>query len=231
MKTNKMSFATARLFIAVLALFGILGIQYVAAQTATSSEASSTPTDSGAASTTAPDAGSAPTTTPATATTTTTGAVEGAATTTVATTTVAATTTPSSAPVSTSTPPASTEAQPSAPAESTATSATTSSITVATRDSIAGLEETYRRQTGKYLQIQPGNVLPPYESGTVSEKLGNTIPDNARVDIYEAPGGTGYQISYEDNGALYSFGYGPEAADRTFTVKPSAIVSATSTPQ
>src|SRR5271157_567922 len=52
MKTSKISYATVSLLIAALALFGILGIQYVAAQTATSSEASSTPPDTGAPCTT-----------------------------------------------------------------------------------------------------------------------------------------------------------------------------------
>jgi hypothetical protein len=38
------------------------------------------------------------------------------------------------------------------------------------------------------------------------------------------------QISYEDNGTIYSIGYGPEAAERTFTIHRAVPTSATSTP-
>lgn len=183
MKTNKISFATSIIIIVVLALFSI---QYVAAQTATSSESAATSTTSEAgASTAAPES-------------------------------AAATDTGSALPTS----------EPSTP-----TDTSNAGITVAARDEIAGLEETYRRQTGKYLQIQPGNALPAYESGSVSEKLGKTIPDNMRIDVYEAPQGRGYQITYEEGGILHSIGYGPEAADRTFVITLLVPETATSTPE
>ncbi len=85
--------------------------------------------------------------------------------------------------------------------------------------SVALLEESYFVNHNKYLQILPDNQLPDYESGTVAEKLGSTIPANMRVDVYESPAGHGYQISYEENGTSYSFGYGPEFESRT-TARP-----------
>ena len=43
--------------------------------------------------------------------------------------------------------------------------------------------------------------------------------------------GVGYQIYYEENGAAHSIGYGPEAADRTYTIEfPKPAPSVTSTP-
>ncbi len=54
----------------------------------------------------------------------------------------------------------------------------------------------------------PGNALPAYESGTVSDDLGKNIPDNARVDVYESLGGDGYQITFQQNGTEYSYGRG-----------------------
>jgi hypothetical protein len=76
---------------------------------------------------------------------------------------------------------------------------------------VAGLEDAYFQKTGSYLQILRGNGLPTYESGTIVEKLGKDVPADAWVHVYEAPGGKGYQVLYEDaDGTLHSVGYGPE---------------------
>jgi hypothetical protein len=51
------------------------------------------------------------------------------------------------------------------------------------------------------------------------------------MEVYESPHGKGYQIMYEDDGALHSVGFGPEAADRTYTFEPpKPALSGTSTP-
>jgi len=76
---------------------------------------------------------------------------------------------------------------------STSIPAATSTGTVA--DQISALENAYYQSTGHYLQVLPGNILPSYETGTVSADLGSTIPANARVDIYDAPSGKGFQIT------------------------------------
>ncbi|HEY4516867.1 MAG TPA: hypothetical protein VJG64_02875 [Candidatus Paceibacterota bacterium] len=83
---------------------------------------------------------------------------------------------------------------------------------------IKTLEDTYYLQHGTYLQILYGNLLPTYESGTVAEKLGETIPDNMRVDIYEAPSGPGYQIIFQLAGIEYSIGKGPESPRRSYMI-------------
>lgn len=93
---------------------------------------------------------------------------------------------------------------------------------------IASLEDSYFAKNGKYLQIIPGNLLPDYETGTVIEKLGANIPADARVNVYESPKGFGYQVVYQDMGAVYAVGYGPEAADRTYSY-PVPTISASST--
>jgi hypothetical protein len=94
---------------------------------------------------------------------------------------------------------------------------------------VSALQETYYQRTGSYLQILRGNGLPTYESGTVSEKLGGTVPADAWVHVYEAPAGKGYQVFYEADGVLHSVGYGPEAVERTFTLSTIVTPSATST--
>jgi hypothetical protein len=94
---------------------------------------------------------------------------------------------------------------------------------------VASLEDNYHRQNAVYLQVLEGNHLPDYESGSVAQMFGKYIPNNMRIDIYEAAQGDGYQIFYEENGVLHSLGAGPEAADRTFTREPAAVL-ATSTP-
>jgi len=84
---------------------------------------------------------------------------------------------------------------------------------------------------GRYLQVMPGNTLPSYESGSVQAKFGKALPENIRIDVYTSPHGQGYQIYYEENGVAHSVGYGPEAADRTYTIEfPKPAASATSTP-
>ena len=84
---------------------------------------------------------------------------------------------------------------------------------------------------GRYLQVMPGNTLPSTESGSVQSKFGKALAENIRIDVYNSPHGVGYQIYYEENGAAHSVGYGPEAADRTYTIEfPKPAPSATSTP-
>jgi hypothetical protein len=94
---------------------------------------------------------------------------------------------------------------------------------------VAALQDAYFQETGGYLQVLPGNGLPTYETGTVAEKLGKNVADDAWVHIYEAPAGKGYQVFYEADGVLHSVGYGPEAAERTFSRNILVAPSATST--
>ena len=49
-----------------------------------------------------------------------------------------------------------------------------------------------------------GNILPSYETGTVSADLGSTIPANARVDIYDAPNGKGSRSHIGFDNATFS---------------------------
>jgi len=93
---------------------------------------------------------------------------------------------------------------------------------------IATLQDSYFEKTGSYLQILPGNQLPEYEDGSVSQKLGGTLPSDAYVHVYESPKGKGYQIFFKDGNTLISTGFGPEAADRTFTKELTPVLSATS---
>jgi hypothetical protein len=96
---------------------------------------------------------------------------------------------------------------------------------------IASLEQEYMSKYGRYLQVMPGNTLPSTESGSVQSKFGKALPENIRIDVYESPHGKGYQIYYEENGVAHSVGYGPEAADRTYTLEfPKPAPSATTTP-
>ena len=93
---------------------------------------------------------------------------------------------------------------------------------------IATLEQEYIAKYGRYLQVMPGNTLASTESGSVQSKFGKPLPENIRIDVYESPHGKGYQIYYEENGVAHSVGYGPEAADRTFTIEfPKPVASAT----
>jgi hypothetical protein len=92
------------------------------------------------------------------------------------------------------------------------------------------LEQEHIGRYGRYLQVMPGNTLPSTESGSVQSKFGKALPENIRIDVYNSAHGVAYQIYYEENGVVHSFGYGPEAADRTFTFEyPKPAPSATST--
>ena len=46
------------------------------------------------------------------------------------------------------------------------------------------------------------NRLPSYESGSVADDLGTALPNNVRVDIYDAPTVKGFQISYTDSNSV-----------------------------
>ena len=109
-------------------------------------------------------------------------------------------------------------------AESSLATSTTSTVA----EDVSALENSYFQKNGKYLQVLPNNQLPDYESGTVSDKLGATIPSDARVDIYTGPKGSGYQVTYTDGGTIYTVGFGPEADHRTYSY-PAPPLSATST--
>ncbi len=133
---------------------------------------------------------------------------------------VTAATSTSSTPTATTT---SSGAIPSSPTVAVAT-------TTPTEDLIVSLEHSYYLRHDGYLQVLPGDILPPRESGTVKSNLGQDLPTNVRIDVYESPKGIGYQVMYQDTQNSYSFGFGPEAATRTFTI-PLTAVSATSTGQ
>lgn len=93
------------------------------------------------------------------------------------------------------------------------------------------LEEAYFAKTGKYLQVLPNNKLPHYESGKTKDKLGKDLPANAIVNVYDGPGGKGYQVVYEDADAIYRVGYGPQAEEMTSIERKNVYVNSTSTPQ
>jgi IstB-like ATP binding protein len=103
------------------------------------------------------------------------------------------------------------------------------SAVAASVSEIATLEQEHMSKYGRYLQVMPGNTLPSYESGSVQAKLGKALPENIRINVYESPHGKGYQIMYyEEDGVFHSVGYGPEAADRTYTFElPKPAFSAT----
>jgi len=168
------------------------------------------------------------------------------ATTTEATATATSTTTNSASPrdreerFASSTAPTPTETTIEAPSEETTTSATTTPESVpvaqeepatetlaATAEDIPTFEESYFSKHGKYLQILPGNQLPDYEIGTVSGKLGTNVDSGVRVDVYVSPHGQGYQVTHEENGTIYTVGFGPEASDRThsYSIQTAAASS------
>src|SRR5713101_8125653 len=65
-------------------------------------------------------------------------------------------------------------------ASATTTSASTSGVTTGTPQAatstlasdISALEDAYFAKNGTYLQVLPGDVLPPYENGSVANQLG-----------------------------------------------------------
>ena len=96
---------------------------------------------------------------------------------------------------------------------------TIEAISTMSYEEIAPAEEEYFAKQGKYLQVLAGNRLPHYERGTVAQKLGQNIPADAHVDIYEGPHGKGFMIRYTKDGMVYSVGYGPEAKTLTYSYK------------
>ena len=100
--------------------------------------------------------------------------------------------------------------------------------TFANATEVAQAQETYKLQTGRYLQVLKGNVLPHYETGTVSGKLGKNLPDTMLVNVYEIDGQLGFEIQYEDAVYSYSYGFGPQSSERTSqTIKPIIVASST----
>lgn len=94
-----------------------------------------------------------------------------------------------------------------------------------TPDTVLALQETYYAAHGEYLQVKRGSALPERHKGTVKQKIGVDLPPNMEVHTYVTPEGKkGFQVLWEDNKGRHSVGYGPEAADLTWTT-----ASATST--
>lgn len=127
---------------------------------------------------------------------------------------------------------ASVEAEESSPEAVKESSVTMFSLSVGTSTDISdipNLETTYRQEHGRYLQVLIGNELPAYESGTVEEKFGTTIPDNVWIDVYDSPAGKGYQIKWMEDGAEHSIGFGPEGDERTYSLAGAETLTATST--
>lgn len=86
---------------------------------------------------------------------------------------------------------------------------------------IKAAEEAYFQKNGVYLQVLQGDKLADDQKGSASEILGVTIPPEMVIDVYDAPEGPGYVISYKDSTSKYSFGSGPEADKTTFIVDKS----------
>ncbi len=92
---------------------------------------------------------------------------------------------------------------------------------------ITAMEEQYFATHGHYLQVEPHNKKPEYTPDT----LPSAIPDNVRIDVYEANEGHGYQVITETDTTIDSVGYGVEAKSRTYSIeKPPKFVSSTTTP-
>jgi hypothetical protein len=213
--------------IIIAPIFAMLGIQYVAAQTATTSDstASSTVIDASSTDTlTATETLEVATTTSLVASTTLETSDTASSTAATGTSTVETATTTPSIQVSTSTSEASSTS--SAPVLPDFTAATSCDAIIA---GVESLEDAYYSQNSTYFQILPGNALPTYESGTVASNLGEDIPGNVQVDIYDAPSGQGYQVTFQQDGTEYSTGEGPESADRSFTQVLPVAAAATST--
>lgn len=97
-----------------------------------------------------------------------------------------------------------------------------------TEEAIVAAQEAYFQQHGEYLQIKKNNELPERYTGTVTNKINATIPNDYEVHIYDGPKGKGFVIRWEDANGRYAQGYGPHASEYTRTdIKQ---VSATSTP-
>ena len=76
------------------------------------------------------------------------------------------------------------------------------------------VEAEQSKYTDKYVQVLEGNVYPDDEK----RRLDVALPDNMSVNVYDGPTGKGYQVvvKYEDRTEY--IGYGPQAAEYTYTV-------------
>ena len=99
---------------------------------------------------------------------------------------------------------------------------------------IADSQAAYFQTTGKYWQgLENWNARPFYQSKSMSELINvsdlNPTSPKIRIDQYQSLRGKGYQVrmTYPD-GSVKSYGYGIEAAQRTYQFIPPAI-TATST--
>lgn len=92
---------------------------------------------------------------------------------------------------------------------------------------IQTMETDYFKAHGHYLQVEPMNKKPDYTVDT----LPLSIPDNVRIDVYQAKTGFGYQIITDNASTIDSVGFGVEAQARTYTLqKPPKFISSTTTP-
>jgi hypothetical protein len=97
-------------------------------------------------------------------------------------------------------------------------------------EQVHDLERAYFDKERRYVQLFENSNVPSELMSTSDDTL-RTIPSGLRVDIYEAPGGAGYQIIYDDGITYRSVGVGPEAEERTFEYASphSFLLNATST--
>ena len=98
------------------------------------------------------------------------------------------------------------------------------------KDIIVTQQDAYFQGNGKYFQGLPHKRggKPHYQEEAWTDLVDLPVGLNFEVTVhqYETPKGEyGYQIVFENDSEIASFGYGPEAANRTYTwPKPIPII-------
>ena len=102
--------------------------------------------------------------------------------------------------------------------------------TVVDITAVKAAQDLYFSQTGKYLPVLEGGVLPIEEKGDVQSKLGISLPSNVRIETYKTPlGQSGYQICTETSTSTSCVNVGGSAREAWRTYVQPRPDRATST--
>lgn len=90
--------------------------------------------------------------------------------------------------------------------------------TATTKEEIELSQEEHFQKTGDFIQVLPGNTLPPEKPGKVEDYLETKIHPDYHINVYDENGVKGYQICTEDIDFLTCTGYGPQAKTFTYSI-------------
>lgn len=94
--------------------------------------------------------------------------------------------------------------------------------------SIENEQALMKEKYGDYVQVTKEGKVFNKDTLVVEDSLKSKLPIDTEINVYDGPRGKGYQIINKTDTQIIATGYGPDAADFTYTVDlPVPIASTT----